>query len=134
MGLRKFAPYRKDGSNWDKNRAARLKELKTTLQERRVALGASDDISKELPEKPAKKRKGKKERMKAKATAGPDLVEVNVDESGSEEPTLPESKKRKTNPDPGELLTTADEIDVSVVPLKAKRRRHKKSGKSSANP
>lgn len=127
MGLRKLAPYRKDSSNWDKNRAARLKEFKTTLQERKAAVGAGEDISKVLPDMPTKKRKGKKERMKAKAAAG--NISVAGLEEGEEDTGQTGSRKRKSSHDAPEPVIDVQGGDESAGPPKAKRRRHRKSAK-----
>jgi protein KRI1 len=121
VGLKKIAPYRKGGSKWDKDRGARLKELQTTLQERKAAVGASNDISRHELEKP-KKRKGKKERMRAKATAElGDADRSNVEDGIIEEKTS-STKKRKL-----EEGTRVRSDHTDIERSKTKRRRHKKS-------
>ncbi|KAI0740658.1 KRI1-like family C-terminal-domain-containing protein [Earliella scabrosa] len=72
MGIKKYAPYRKEGKgrHWDAKRGARLQELKAKLKERGVngRLARSDAEGGEK----VKKRKGKKERMREKAAATAD--------------------------------------------------------------
>ena len=63
MGVKKLAPYRKAGT-WDQKRGERLKEFKTKMKDR---MGHYDAESSEA--RPQKKRKGKKERQKAKQAA-----------------------------------------------------------------
>ena len=126
MGLKKLAPYRKDGNKWDKTRTSRLQELKQKIKERGVKLGAGEDLSRVLPDKPAKKRKGKKERMKEKAAA--QVVAVDVSEENAEQEEVAESapssgKKRKANEDQSSSVDVAPDREAS----KKKRRRHKKS-------
>jgi protein KRI1 len=80
--LRKLAPYRKGKakSGWDEKRAERLKDFRTVMKdkgrlrngwamgdEQRGKRGKGDD---EGGERPKKKRKGKKERMKAREQQG----------------------------------------------------------------
>ena len=67
MGIKKYAPYRKEGKgrNWDAQRSARLKELKNKLKER--STGGAQAVQQAMEK--AKKRKGKKERMREKAAA-----------------------------------------------------------------
>ncbi|KAI0343514.1 Krr1-domain-containing protein [Trametopsis cervina] len=127
MGLKKLAPYRKEGSTWDKNRGTRLRELKTSLQQRRTAIGASEDPSSLGSEKATKKRKGKKERMRAKVVTEQD-VEPNEDEVKAEE-AEPHARKRKADDD---VSMADDGADDQEVPPKTKRRRQKKSGKHSS--
>lgn len=137
MGIKKYAPYRKDSSNWDKNRAGRLTELKEKLAQRRSKMGGNVDIPDVLSDKPVKKRKGKKERMKNKAAtmpegvAGTDLdagahdqeIEAKLKGANKEEG---KSKKRKADED---LAATQppDRAEDTSVPAKSKRRRHKKA-------
>lgn len=138
MGIKKYAPYRKDGSNWDQNRATRLGEIKAKIKERRAkmmggqGLESYDEVVRvggEGTEKPAKKRKGKKERQKAKVAAGGtdgDVAE-NAEDAGIETQTRNEKRteeklgKRKT-PENEEARETQE------GPSKKKRRRHKKAG------
>jgi protein KRI1 len=129
MGLKKYAPYRKDGSNWDKNRATRLKEFKQKVKERSVAFGAGEDLSKVLPEKPAKKRKGKKERMKAKTAATDvDLAEAVEEKKDDAELPATSSKKRKVADEKAvDEQAVAPEAAPTGELSKRKRRRHKKS-------
>jgi len=77
MGLKKIAPYRKD-VRWDTKRVDRLKELKAKLKLRswRGENGEHHD------EKRPKKRKGKKERQRAK---GEDMSEVKVEAKAEDE-------------------------------------------------
>lgn len=126
MGLKKYAPYRKDSSNWDKNRATRLGELKQKVGERGKALGAGADLSKVLPEKPAKKRKGKKERMREKVVA-PLEVDLEDGEDGAVQADVDivsttSGSKRKVR-DEVPISEGATEGESS----KRKRRRHKKA-------
>ncbi|GJE97316.1 Kri1 domain-containing protein [Phanerochaete sordida] len=135
MGLKKFAPYRKDGGGWDNNRTAKLKELKDKIRQRGHALGAGEDITKVLPEKPAKKRKGKKERMREKAAAdlGVSLEEGAEEDQGApeqEEKPKKESGKKRKVAEPQPALEEA--ADATAEPSsKRKRRRHKKSNQES---
>ncbi|KAJ3726986.1 KRI1-like family C-terminal-domain-containing protein [Lentinula raphanica] len=115
MGIKKFAPYRKTGK-WDSNRADRLKELKQKIGER----GYGGDTPQD--DKPAKKRKGKKERMKMKMTvdldAGKD-VEMGAEPSGKS--SMPEDSKRKRESEDVEVQDGAETSNH-----RKKRRRHKK--------
>ncbi len=65
LSVKKYAPYRKD-NKWDKTRGDRLKELKQSVVERSKSTYGMDggDANGEK----TKKRKGKKERQKMKAT------------------------------------------------------------------
>ena len=72
MGLKKFAPYRKDrSSGWDSKRAERLQDFKEKqkMRSRRWGNDVVNDI-RDSARKAAKKRKGKKERNKLKAGVG----------------------------------------------------------------
>ncbi len=134
MGIKKYAPYRKDGNNWDQNRSTRLKELKTKLQERGVTSGVAGEAS--AGERPAKKRKGKKERMKAKEAVVQDGDEEDGDMGGgaameadrSRDESKSEETKRNRHQEPVE-----EEVGAGggVENTTKKRRRHKKSGVSS---
>ncbi|EKM53575.1 uncharacterized protein PHACADRAFT_186206 [Phanerochaete carnosa HHB-10118-sp] len=129
MGLKKLAPYRKDGGAWDKNRAARLKELKETILQRDAALAASGDFAKILPEMPAKKRKGKKERMREKATA---VLNVNLEEGAEEQRQEKQEggNKRKAADEKLAYDETTGTTDESLSKRK-RRRRHKKTVQES---
>ncbi|KAH8996823.1 Krr1-domain-containing protein, partial [Lactarius akahatsu] len=65
VGLKKLAPYRKQRDTWDAKRGERLGEFKKKLSGRAGGVGVDLNES-EHPNK-AKKRKGKKERMREKA-------------------------------------------------------------------
>ncbi|KAF8589513.1 hypothetical protein K439DRAFT_1383413 [Ramaria rubella] len=84
MGIKKLAPYRKDG-RWDLKRADRLKELKAKLKERSWGPGTASTDPEET--RTAKKRKGKKERQRAKVS--------EVHESPEPIPDQHLAKKRK---------------------------------------
>ncbi|KAE9408719.1 Krr1-domain-containing protein [Gymnopus androsaceus JB14] len=115
IGIKKFAPYRKDGK-WDSNRGDRLKELKKKIGERGYGGDAVQD------EKPAKKRKGKKERMKMKAD--PD--------AGGEEETPAEltttGKKRERSKEDKE-----DEAEEASTQKKRRRRHNKKKDRDEVD-
>ncbi|KIK69016.1 hypothetical protein GYMLUDRAFT_35057 [Collybiopsis luxurians FD-317 M1] len=125
MGIKKFAPYRKDGK-WDSHRGDRLKELKGKIAERRHggdgAVAMQDD-------KPPKKRKGKKERMKMKLMAAdPDAGGEEKEADGPENATLNGNLKRKrTSGD--EELKAQDGIQDGTGTQK-RRRRHKKKDRN----
>ena len=141
MGIKKYAPYRKEGSNWDKNRAARLGELKNQLEERREkmmggrGLESYDDVVRgggEGAEKPMKKRKGKKERMKAKLAAG-GIDGVDADDAEGAEAEVKVEKERKGKEGKSTKRKTPENEETQESqegPSKKKRRRHKKSGHS----
>ena len=132
MGIKKYAPYRKEGSNWDKNRAARLGELKNQLKERREkmmggrGLESYDDVVRgggEGAEKPMKKRKGKKERVKEKAAAA-------VTENGDGEVKV-EHKDSAVCED-AEDEDHGKESDQNNTKSSKKRRRKRKKGAADA--
>ncbi|KAH9006285.1 Krr1-domain-containing protein, partial [Lactarius hatsudake] len=66
VGLKKLAPYRKQRDMWDARRGERLGEFKKKLSER-----AGVDLNESEHPNNAKKRKGKKERMREKAAHAP---------------------------------------------------------------
>ncbi|KZT64882.1 Krr1-domain-containing protein [Daedalea quercina L-15889] len=138
MGIKKYAPYRKEGKgrNWDGQRTARLQELRETLKDR--GLEPAEGIGRERTEK-SKKRKGKKERMREKAMAnganGANGVEEDR-EDGCEREEVEEAagrkaKRRKLDEDGGEvddgLYGINDGNGGQDTTTKKKRRRHKKS-------
>lgn len=129
MSIKKYAPYRKDGSNWDKNRAARLHELKTTLKERG---GQDNGESQSARETAPKKRKGKKERMREKVTAK-ETAEGDEDGSAPHQPAVREpSHVEKTGTKRGLGDEQGDGIH-SEMPTKKRRRRHKKVASTGAD-
>ncbi|KAI0785892.1 KRI1-like family C-terminal-domain-containing protein [Abortiporus biennis] len=136
MGLRKFAPYRKESKNWDNRRIEKLKELKAKLKDRASSSWWGGDSADKFSgrggeEPPKKKRKGKKERMKEKGVAGENgATRDGNDEDGADvemedAPSRQEKeslKVKETNGDQGE-----DE------PSKKKRKRkHKKSSQNAS--
>ncbi|KAI8978185.1 KRI1-like family C-terminal-domain-containing protein [Trametes punicea] len=129
MGIKKLAPYRKEGKgrNWDAKRAARLKELKTKLKER----GLSGSLEAVAAAREKKKRKGKKERMREKAAAAAAPVNgVNADggdDSAGEEGDEPSSKNDRKRKSEDEAQEEGGEASA-----KKRRRRHKKSTAAAA--
>ncbi|KZS87753.1 Krr1-domain-containing protein [Sistotremastrum niveocremeum HHB9708] len=82
MGLKKYAPYRKAGSKvWDKNRPAKLRDFKAKLNGRSWG-GQSSETQNDGVDETKKRRKGKKERERAKLAAGASVPS----ESASEPP------------------------------------------------
>ncbi|KAJ7594856.1 KRI1-like family C-terminal-domain-containing protein [Mycena floridula] len=112
VGLRKYAPYRrKEEERWDSKRTDRLKDLKHRIVER-----TGVDISQTGAERPVKKRKGKKERMRTKAESKGQEGDEETAETEPVEPTP--TLKRKLSAE-------------AVVEVKKKRRRHKKDTNSN---
>ncbi|KAF5385845.1 hypothetical protein D9615_002328 [Tricholomella constricta] len=114
MGVKKYAPYRKE-VKWDSKRNDRLKELKSKLSERTVhdgfVAGSSRDSA--TGEKPTKKRKGKKERMKLKVADGGD--------DGDNEDAISASKRKRDIEEADEPEGAAQEDVVK----KKRRRKHR---------
>ena len=130
MGIKKYAPYRKEGKgrHWDAKRTERLQELKTKLQERGV-VGASGSAGADK----VKKRKGRKERMREKAAAvalGGNEDNGIGDDGGEEDKdvsqTASKEKKRKRE-DRVHTEKNGDAHEVDGETTKKKRRRHRKS-------
>ncbi|KAI0827632.1 KRI1-like family C-terminal-domain-containing protein [Trametes gibbosa] len=123
MGVKKIAPYRKEGKgrNWDSRRTERLHELKSKLKER--GIGGSVQSSAAAQEK--KKRKGKKERLRSKAGIdGQDGGVVEEDERGDEgdDADVPTKRGHKRGSKEVEEPHEGDEASG-----KKRRRKHKKS-------
>lgn len=103
VSIKKFAPYRKNKGNWDKDRNEKLKELKAALAHRtwdgmpveQLTEGRHSTRADGVGEGKKKKRMGKKERMKLKSAAAAAVAEEErVDVQEEERP----KKKRKKNP------------------------------------
>jgi protein KRI1 len=129
VGLKKLAPYRKQRDTWDAKRHTRLREFKTKVSERLGEAGA-DVVAGHLAEgeRKTKKRKGKKERTREKAAVAPEQEARDVETKATDSPR-PSNKHAKRHRD--------DEEDESVgniavsEPIKKKRRRQKRVGKST---
>ncbi|KIY63150.1 Krr1-domain-containing protein [Cylindrobasidium torrendii FP15055 ss-10] len=104
MSVKKYAPYRKDSHAWDSQRNEKIKELKNQIHER---MGGDEKMVSAVLDKPAKKRKGKKERQRAKEEGGEDAPSTEAP-----------SRKRK--------LEEAVQVEESHDSSKKKKRRHKK--------
>uniref|UniRef100_A0A5K1K0K2 43kDa secreted glycoprotein (Immunodominant antigen Gp43) n=1 Tax=Ganoderma boninense TaxID=34458 RepID=A0A5K1K0K2_9APHY len=142
MGIKKYAPYRKEGKGrtWDAQRGARLKELKDTLKERGAR--GSKAVDEQAVEK-AKKRKGKKERMREKAAAAAaaggedgagEELEAEVAEVAEVVDGAPKEKRRKRKLEEEEKeADEAEEPDDDAADgaegalRKKKRRRQRKT-------
>jgi protein KRI1 len=131
VGLKKLAPYRKQRDTWDANRHTRLREFKNRVSERLGEAGADVVAAEHLAdgERKAKKRKGKKERMREKAGLAPEEAQ----EAGEVETKAMDSPrhsnkhaKRRSDDEEDESLGN---IAVSE-PMKKKRRRQKRVEKS----
>jgi len=110
MGIKKYAPYRK-GVNWDGRRPERLKEFRDKLNTNKANWnGEGGEVR--------AKRKGKKERQRAKAAvAGGTMPEPDEPQAGGKE------KKRK--------LEESSEGPEASLPRKRKRRHGKSSQATS---
>lgn len=130
MSVKKYAPYRKE-MKWDSTRNDRLKEFKNKVTERipsGLAAGSSRDGA---GEKPAKKRKGKKERMKMKTGGADEEGDIDMDAAGNPSTGVSSDalkRKRTTeDPEPEEKATDGE------VHGKKKRRRKKKVAEGGAD-
>lgn len=131
MGIKKYAPYRKEGKGrtWDAQRGVRLKELKDTLRDR----GAGGARAVEQAMEKTKKRKGKKERMREKAAAAAAVVDEDgageeVEADVAENATKEKRRKRKLEQEADEAAESDDAADgAEEASRKRKRRRHRKT-------
>ncbi|CCM05885.1 uncharacterized protein FIBRA_08122 [Fibroporia radiculosa] len=123
VGIKKYAPYRKDGKGkqWDNTRNDRLQELRGKLRERGIdSTGGGADAKGEK----GKKRKGKKERMRERIASVITTENHKNPDGDIEDEDEQKAKQLRGNDADRFELGEADE------PSKKKRRRHKKSGKS----
>jgi protein KRI1 len=127
LGLKKLAPYRKQRDTWDAKRGERLREFKKKVSGRLEETGANGATMEHLldGEHKAKKRKGKKERMRDKATQGAEGTEVvqEVETETTDSPNKGNKRAKEQNEDVGEGMG----ITATSEPVKKKRRRQKKS-------
>ncbi|KAK0450613.1 KRI1-like family C-terminal-domain-containing protein [Armillaria borealis] len=107
MGVKKYAPYRKDNV-WDSKRGEKLKDLK-----HKIAARSGDSAATLEGEKPAKKRKGKKERMRSKMGVTPDQELGEEAKGDAGDVDVPEAGHKRKLP----------EEDAG----KKKKRRHRKN-------
>ncbi|KAF5383395.1 hypothetical protein D9757_006159 [Collybiopsis confluens] len=127
MGIKKYAPYRKDGK-WDSKRGDRLKDLKRKITERGHG---GDGAATTQEDKPGKKRKGKKERMKMKMTAAyPSTENAENDSDGPEKATVDGNLKRKRSSGDDEVEQGSQNESGTQ---KKRRRRHTKKDAISAD-
>lgn len=135
MGIKKYAPYRKEGKgrHWDVQRGERLKELKMKLKER--GLGASGQVNGHGAEgsEKVKKRKGKKERMREKAVVAANGVngingEAEDDSGSDEEAPKAKGKKRRCDSEVEAVEEDNGEDDTERTTKRKRKRHHKKSG------
>ena len=110
MSIKRIAPY-KNKAAWDKDRVAKLKALKETINGRSWGgvpveeLGWNESGASGRDGKPAKKRKGRSERLKAKKLAESQSQEMGMDQNhlprvsrhveDEEEAERPRKKRRK---------------------------------------
>ena len=127
VGLKKLAPYRKQRETWDAKRGERLREFKKKVSGRLEETGANDATMEHLAdgEHKAKKRKGKKERMREKAAQVEEGTEV-VQEVGTKTTDSPRESNKRAK-EQSEDVGGDMGIIASSEPVKKKRRRQKKS-------
>ena len=127
VGLKKLAPYRKLRDTWDAKRGERLQEFKKKVSGRLEETGANEASMEHLVdgEHKAKKRKGKKERMREKAAQVVEGTEVmhEVEAETTDSPRKSNKRAKEQSEDVGEDMG----ITASIEPVKKKRRRQKKS-------
>lgn len=103
VGLKKLAPYRKQRDTWDAKRGERLREFKKKLSGRVGGVGVDVNEGEHLNNK-AKKRKGKKERMREKAALAPLEADAGTDEGVTDEPVKKKRRRQKKSGQPDEQL------------------------------
>ncbi|KAI0628411.1 KRI1-like family C-terminal-domain-containing protein [Trametes polyzona] len=130
MGIKKIAPYRKEGKgrNWDSKRAARLKELKTKLKER----GVSGSLEAAAAAQEKKKRKGKKERMREKAAAAGAAGEAGGEGEGGDGASSEKAGRKRKSEELEEQDEGGQAQENGEASGKKRRRRHKKSTAAAA--
>ena len=114
VGLKKLAPFRKQRGTWDAKRGERLREFKNKISGRLGEADASGIAAEHHhrlvdSERKTKKRKGRKERMREKATEEAEVAEMVAIDSPRQ------SNKRTENE------------EAPSEPVKKKRRRQKKA-------
>lgn len=92
MGIKRIAPYRRDG-RWDANRSHRLRDFKTKVTGRSWVPGQTD--AEGVEGKRLKKRKGKKERQRAKDVGDGIAEEIPEDEQTEHSFQGPAKRRRK---------------------------------------
>jgi protein KRI1 len=127
VGLKKLAPYRKQRDTWDAQRGERIREFKKKVSARLEETGANDATMEHLVdgEHKAKKRKGKKERMREKAARvadGTEVVPQEVETKTTDSSRKSNKRAKEQSEDVGEDMG----ITASSEPVKKKRRRQKK--------
>jgi protein KRI1 len=132
VSVKKYAPYRQDKGDryrWNKKDQEKLHELKSTIKNRAGnAFGMRSTAGGQAPSdggEKAKKRKGKKERMKAKATLGQPEEEISEVPANDQtisvvDPETTSSKKRKRG-DKGIVQPEEPELQ------KKKKRKHQEN-------
>lgn len=134
VGIKKYAPYRKDGKGkqWDNTRTERLKELKDSLRDRGVM---PNNAGSDARAEKVKKRKGRKERLRERAATTATNGETGegdaVPDEGADAMHEKSGKKAKKAKDGHR---DAEEEEDGAVggengeSVKKRRRRHKRSG------
>ncbi|KAI9511455.1 Krr1-domain-containing protein [Russula earlei] len=125
VGLKKLAPYRKQRETWDAKRAERLGEFKRKVSERATQAGVDVAEHAVAGERKAKKRKGKKERMRERATEILETEATRKVETKTTDSPRQNAKHAKRRYDDGEYV----DIISTSEPVKKKRRRQKKAEK-----
>ncbi|SRR6266446_3485710 len=128
VGLKKLASYRNQRDKWDPKHGERLREFKTKISERLGGPGADDAATGVDDEHKAKKRKGKKERMREKAARALDEAEV-VQEVATKTTDSPKTGYKHAKEQREDIAEDIMGITAttSSEPAKKKRRRQKKS-------
>lgn len=121
MGIKKYAPYRKERETWDSRRGERLKEFKQKVTPRVSELIGDSGLS---TERTPKRRRGKKERMREKEAQGDEEVVPDDEKGGVQENRREKVVQKASQPEVGAEEASDDE------PARKKRRRHKKLTKA----
>lgn len=127
VSVKKYAPYRKE-VRWDSTRNERLKELKNKVSERvphEFAAGSSRDGA-GASDRPVKKRKGKKERMKMKAgdADGDNADGAEIKATIGATPSVSTQKRKRE-------ATEADGTGVGTQGTLGKKKRRRKQKESN---
>jgi protein KRI1 len=141
VGMKQFAPYRRDGgTGWDGKRGEKLSELRKKLGERGVTVGGGEHHRGNTArggavEGPMKKRMGKKERMKLKQQQGENgaaTEDAVMTEPHDAPPPATEGKTKKRKRDEPAKQTDAKEVTTAPAGEdgasgKRKRKRRRKA-------